>query len=110
MPSSPHLKTLLVVLSASLALEACGDGDRTPSSAARSPHAGEVLQARRGVFERTLSLTGELDAVSAVELKVPRVPSGKVALRKLAPEGSEVKAGDVMAGWIAAPSCSRSRT
>jgi HlyD family secretion protein len=60
-------------------------------------NAAEVLRAQRGVFTRQLSLTGEVDAVAAVELKVPRVPTGKVALRKLSPEGSEVKAGEVVA-------------
>ena len=51
---------------------------------------------RQGPFERHLTLTGEIDTVSAVELKVPRVPNGQVPIRYLAPEGAEVKAGDVV--------------
>jgi multidrug resistance efflux pump len=57
----------------------------------------EVLRAQRGEFTRRLSLTGEVDAVAAIELKVPRVPTGKVGLRKLMAEGAEVKAGEVVA-------------
>jgi multidrug resistance efflux pump len=57
----------------------------------------DVLRAKRGEFTRHLSLTGEVDAVAAVELKVPRVPTGKVSLRKLTPEGVDVKAGEVVA-------------
>ncbi len=80
---------------AALALGGCrGDGALFHGHTTRAP---EVLQARRGEFVRTLSLTGEVDAISAVELKVPRVPSGKVALRKLLAEGAEVKAGEVVA-------------
>jgi multidrug resistance efflux pump len=97
MPSSPHLKTLLIGLSATLALGACGEGKRDPLRGRATQASADALQARRGEFVRTLSLTGEVDAVSAVELKVPRVPSGKVALRKLLPEGQEVKAGEVVA-------------
>ena len=51
---------------------------------------------RQGPFERHLTLTGEIDTVAAVELKVPRVPNGQVPIRYLAPEGAEVKAGDVV--------------
>jgi HlyD family secretion protein len=70
-----------------------------PAGSSRAGGGGpvEALHARRGEFVRHLSLTGELDAVAAVELKVPRVPSGKVAVRKLLPEGSEVRTGEVVA-------------
>ena len=51
----------------------------------------------RGDFEQRLALSGEIDAVAAVELKGPRVPTGKSPLRFLCPEGAEVKAGDVVA-------------
>lgn len=55
-----------------------------------------ALTLRTGDFERRLPLTGEIDAVAALELKVPRVPNGQVAIRYLAAEGAEVKAGDVV--------------
>jgi hypothetical protein len=88
---------LLLILITPLALGACVRERSLFQARAARPAAAAVLQARRADFVRTLALTGEVDAVSAVELKVPRVPSGKVALRKLLPEGAEVKAGDVVA-------------
>jgi multidrug resistance efflux pump len=51
----------------------------------------------RGDFERRLALTGEVDAVAAIELKGPRVPTGRGPLRTLVPEGTEVKEGDIVA-------------
>jgi HlyD family secretion protein len=86
------LRLLLLLGAASVA---CARGDRSVEKQAAAN--GETLQARRGEFVRYLPLTGEVDAVAAVELKVPRVPTGKVALRKLLPEGAEVKAGEVVA-------------
>jgi HlyD family secretion protein len=42
-------------------------------------------------------LTGEIDAVTAASLKVPRVPQGKVTIRSLALEGTDVKKGEIVA-------------
>src|SRR5688572_8695865 len=67
----------------------------TATTGADQPPAAAV-PVTRGSFERRLPLTGEIDAVSALELKVPRVPNGKVPVRYLAPEGTEVKPGDVV--------------
>ena len=79
-----------------LLLAACWGKQPMPGHGTH-PNREAALQVSRGDLVRTLSLTGEVDAVSAVELKVPRVPTGKAALRKLLPEGTEVKAGDVVA-------------
>ncbi len=66
----------------------------TPSS---KPEAEARNVVSRGDFRQVLPLSGEIDAVTAVELKGPRVPTGKSPLRFLAAEGAEVKAGDVVA-------------
>ncbi|HEY0706206.1 MAG TPA: hypothetical protein VGG33_05380, partial [Polyangia bacterium] len=83
---------MLVTLAAPAA---CGPSPAEVRAAAKpSPASGVVT---RGDFERRLLLTGEVDAVTAVELKVPRVPNGKTPLRFLSPEGTEVKAGQIVA-------------
>lgn len=92
-PSAPRgLFLLLVGLGA---VAGCGRAEVAPR-ASDQPAAAEGLPVRQGPFERHLTLTGEIDTVSAVELKVPRVPNGQVPIRYLAPEGAEVKAGDVV--------------
>ncbi len=78
----------------SLALGACARGESAPRQASGRP--GDLV-VRRGNFEQILPLTGEIDAVAAAELKVPRVPSGKVTIRSLALEGAEVKKDDIVA-------------
>lgn len=83
----------LAHLTLSLAL-GCGPG---PSPTAAPDRAAAPAVVTRGDFERRLALTGEVDAALASELKGPRVPNGKAPLRFLAPEGAEVKAGDVVA-------------
>jgi multidrug resistance efflux pump len=55
------------------------------------------LAVRKGAFERRLLLTGEIDAVSAAELRVPRIPMGRVTVRWLIEDGAAVKAGDKLA-------------
>jgi HlyD family secretion protein len=51
------------------------------------------LTVRRGAFESRFLLTGELEAVSAVSLVVPRIPNWQTTIRWLEAEGSVVKAG-----------------
>ncbi|HEY0713831.1 MAG TPA: HlyD family efflux transporter periplasmic adaptor subunit, partial [Polyangia bacterium] len=79
-----------------VAAAACGAEPPPVKSAATdgTQRAGVVS---RGDFERRLLLSGEVDAVAAVELKVPRVPNGKTPLRFLSPEGTEVSAGQIVA-------------
>jgi len=55
------------------------------------------LTAHKGPFERRLLLTGEIDAVSAAELRVPRLPMGRVTVRWLIDDGATVQAGDKLA-------------
>jgi hypothetical protein len=95
-PSAPP--GLFVLLLGLGAAAGCGRAEVAPraSDRAASTGAAEGLPVRQGPFERHLTLTGEIDTVSAVELKVPRVPNGQVPIRYLAPEGAEVKAGDVV--------------
>jgi multidrug resistance efflux pump len=102
MPRSPRSAALLLTLAEVIAsgmglgLTACGRSETSPPPGVTPAAPGDRLTLRRGPFERHLALTGEIDTVAAVELKVPRVPNGKVPIRYLAPEGAEVKAGDVV--------------
>jgi HlyD family secretion protein len=87
-----------LVLAGMFVLPACG-ADSAPTAAATTAAANARASGvvTRGDFERRLLLTGEVDAVAAVELKVPRVPNGKTPLRFLSPEGAEVQAGQIVA-------------
>jgi multidrug resistance efflux pump len=94
------LCTLATLLAGGAGLPGCRRGPTGgPERPAAAPGAAAApsVAVTRGDFERRLPLTGEIDAVSAMEMKVPRVPNGKVPLRFLAPEGAEVKAGEVVA-------------
>jgi HlyD family secretion protein len=75
---------------------ACARSESAPRQPAAAQKGGELV-VRRGDFERVLVLTGEIDAVTAASLKVPRVPQGKVTIRSLALEGTDVKKGEVVA-------------
>jgi HlyD family secretion protein len=78
---------------------------RAPAEAARregapapAPAAGaSELAARRAPFERRLLISGEIDAVSAADLKVPRVSAGRSVIRWLEVDGTAVKAGQKVA-------------
>lgn len=58
---------------------------------------GAALAARVGPFERRLLLSGEIDAVASSELRVPRIPMGRVTVRWLAGDGAAVKPGEKLA-------------
>src|SRR3982751_674047 len=79
-----------------LALTAVGCG-RARTRAGGDPAPEVELTAQRGPFERRLLLTGEIDAVSSAELRVPRIPMGRVTVRWLADDGAAVKKGDKVA-------------
>lgn len=79
-----------------LVIAALGCG-RTRGGRVAEPGKPVELAARRGAFERRLLLTGEIDAVSAAELRVPRIPMGRVTVRWLIDDGAAVKAGDKLA-------------
>ena len=73
----------------------CG---RTRGRATGEPGAKVVeLATRKGPFERRLLLSGEIDAVSSAELRVPRIPMGRVTVRWLVDDGAAVKEGDKLA-------------
>jgi HlyD family secretion protein len=78
-----------------LALTAVGCGRTRARTGERVVEA--ELTAHRGPFERRLLLTGEIDAVSSAELRVPRIPMGRVTVRWLADDGVAVKKGDKVA-------------
>jgi hypothetical protein len=77
-----------------IAAVGCG---RAPARASGEAGKGGELVARRGPFERRLLLTGEIDAVSAAELRVPRLPMGRVTVRWLINDGASVQAGEKLA-------------
>lgn len=92
---------LAIVLAGGAVLWGCrhrgAEAPAVPAPGAGGVVAPASVAVTRGDFERRLPLTGEIDAVSAVEMKVPRVPNGKVPLRFLIQEGAEIRAGDVVA-------------
>jgi HlyD family secretion protein len=74
-----------------LALGGCQRARPAPANDAKRMAA--ALAARRGPFERRLLLTGEVDAVAAAELKVPRISAGRSIIRWLEADGAPIKAG-----------------
>lgn len=89
-------------LAAALTAAAGGCRGRAPSPGATerggaARGAPAELTARRAPFERRMLLTGEIDAVSAAELKVPRVSAGRSVVRWLEVDGAQVKAGQKVA-------------
>lgn len=95
--------TLVPLLMLALAFPGCG-GPGAPSAAAsaqersrragRGAGGGEALTVRRGPFEETFLLTGELEAAQAIHLTVPQTPSWRVDIRWLAEDGTAVEEGD----------------
>jgi multidrug resistance efflux pump len=85
---------LLAALSIPLVTTGCTRMRGITGRSAAPPSDGRALVARKGPFERRLLLTGEIDAVSAAELKVPRIAAGRVTIRWMGNDGVPVKAGD----------------
>jgi HlyD family secretion protein len=97
----PLMRSAVIFLLVTSALEwlvgaACARPEPARASGRAEPGKVGELVVRRGDFERYLTLTGEIDAAVAFELQVPRTPTGQVTIRYLAPEGAEVKAGEVI--------------
>lgn len=63
-----------------------GYDDRASSSA--------PLRVKRAPFERTVILSGEIDAARGEILSVPRLPSWETSIKWMADDGSAVRAGD----------------
>lgn len=80
----------LVLLAACLA--GCTDG-----RAAGEPVAASSLTVQRGTFQDRRLLSGELAALEATDLTVPRTPSWQVQIRWLIEDGTPVAAGQVVA-------------
>ncbi len=84
---------LLLVALALVGTAACSAGIASPAGGA-APRAGSgELTVRRGRFDDRFLLTGELIAVNADSLSVPRIPSWQTTIRWLEAEGAAVKAG-----------------
>jgi HlyD family secretion protein len=87
-----RLTLLAAGLTACLALSGCG----RPAPAAASAQAASrdaVPTVTRGTLERRVLLTGELKAVKAVDIVVPRTPAWQIPIRYMADDGAEVKEG-----------------
>ncbi len=65
-----------------------------PSQAAFARAMATARVERRPVVEERVVLTGEIQAVRALKIVVPRTESWQVAIKWLAEDGAEVKAGD----------------
>ncbi|HJQ98502.1 MAG TPA: hypothetical protein VJ826_09315, partial [Candidatus Polarisedimenticolaceae bacterium] len=71
---------------------ACSSGQATPPAAPGGAAASD-LTVRRGSFAGRFLLTGELEAVRADKLTVPRIPNWQTTIRWMEAEGAVVKAG-----------------
>jgi len=76
-----------------LAGAACSTGRAELPGGSPGKASGHDLTVRRGLFEDRFLLTGQLVAVSADNLFVPRIPSWQTTIRWLEDEGAVVKAG-----------------
>ena len=86
---------LLIAIAVALGLWAIGSMRRASASLARS--GVEIATARRDLLAQTLLVSGELVAVRAVRVAVPRFRErGAVPIQEMAPDGSLVKPGDVL--------------
>jgi len=72
---------------------ACSVGHANLAGAEPPPHDPGDLTVHRGRFEDRFLLTGQLVAVNADNLVVPRIPSWQTTIRWLEAEGGVVKAG-----------------
>src|SRR4030095_10487701 len=72
---------------------ACSSGQATPPVAPGGAAVSD-LTVRRGSFAGRFLLTGELEAVRADKLTVPRIPNWQTTIRWMEAEGAVVKAGE----------------
>jgi multidrug resistance efflux pump len=79
---------LLAALGAALFLAGC-----TQNLATTTDGGGGELRVREGDFRQRLVVTGELQAVNAIDILVPRTPTWQLAIRWLAQDGIEVEKG-----------------
>ena len=72
---------------------ACSAGHANLAGAGPPPPASADLTVQRGRFEDRFLMTGQLIAVNADNLVVPRIPSWQTTIRWLEAEGAVVKSG-----------------
>lgn len=82
-----------LIIAAALLAAACGG---TVDAGPAAPAVAE-LRVTRGDLRPRVLLTGELEAVDAIELRVPQTSERRVQLQTLVADGAEVEAGDVLA-------------
>jgi len=75
-----------------VSVPACSSGQATPPSVPGGTSASD-LTVRRGSFAGRFLLTGELEAIRADKLTVPRIPNWQTTIRWMEAEGAVVKAG-----------------
>jgi multidrug resistance efflux pump len=88
-----HALTGLGALLLTMASLACSAGRANPPGTPSFPPEPGDLTVHRGRFEDRFLLTGQLIAVNADYLVVPRIPSWQTTIRWLEAEGAVVKAG-----------------
>jgi multidrug resistance efflux pump len=77
--------------------QACSSGRAELPQPGGNPVDAHDLVVRRARFEDKFLLTGQLVAISADNLSVPRIPSWQTTIRWMADEGALVKAGERVA-------------
>jgi HlyD family secretion protein len=80
----------------------------TPAGAA-APASVSTGSVTRGTFTQRLVLTGEIDAADSVHLSGPRTEDWNLAIRWLAEDGAQVKAGDRVVGFDTSQVVDRAR-
>ena len=81
------------VLAAGAASFGCSTGRADDPAAATRRSVGDDLTVHRGRFDDRFLITGQLAAVRADQLVVPRIPNWQTTIRWLEEEGTVVKAG-----------------
>jgi hypothetical protein len=72
-------------------------GEEAPELTTTGP--AEEVRVVRGDFERTLLLTGEVEAVRAVEIKAPQTSIFQMRIEFMADEGSVISKGETILGF-----------
>ena len=81
-----------IVLSAVACLLACSG--ETANRGERAAERVRIEKARRGDLVDRVLVTGSLQAIQSVELRVPRTPVWELPIRWMAEDGASVKSGD----------------
>ncbi len=85
-----------------LVMAACGQGtgcSLLPGNTGTASRSVATIPAVRTDFIVAVKARGELEADQASPIAVPRVPTGALKVKELAPEGSLVEKGDVILGF-----------